>query len=215
LDDSPVLLGSPEDLDRLGLTCTVAKTDARSVEPSGVDAHKRRRVLLVVDTAPAPAEGTAGVELAGKAERAMTAKLEALEPWVYGEAKRQAETSPQEHERELDALPQKRKRKVDAPLQGSPNEGKRGCGHKAPRNSERKPGALPQSERGAPPRRDPEMGALGIWDPGGKPPREGIIEAKGPVEASKSYRGQGRPLTSKTWPHQKFQNQSGLRSRHH
>ena len=73
---------------------------------------------------------------------------------------RQAETSPQEHERELNALPQKCKRKVDAPLQGSPNRGKRGRGHKAPRNSERKPGTLPQSERGAPPRREPEMGAL-------------------------------------------------------
>ena len=41
------------------------------VEPSGVDAHERGGVLLVVDTAPALAEG-AGVELTGGgAEKAM------------------------------------------------------------------------------------------------------------------------------------------------
>jgi hypothetical protein len=38
----------------------------------------------VVDTTPALAEGTASIELAGKAEKAITAKPEALEPRAYG-----------------------------------------------------------------------------------------------------------------------------------
>ena len=84
--------------DRLWLICPIAKTDARSVGPSGGDAHEPGRELPVVDTAPALAGGTAGVELAGKAERAITANPEALEPWAYDEAGRQAETPPQEHE---------------------------------------------------------------------------------------------------------------------
>jgi len=143
LDDPPVLLGSPEDLDHLGLICTVAKTDARLVEHLGVDAHERGRALSVLDTAAALAEGTAGVELAGKGERAITAKLEALEPWAYGEAGRQAERPPQEHERELDALspegwrkpkalPRKRESEVYVPLRGGPDRDRRGRGHKAP-----------------------------------------------------------------------------------
>ena len=106
------------------------------------DVHEPGRALPVVDTVPALAEGTAGVELAGKAERAITANPKALEPWAYDEAGRQAETPPQEHERELDALPpegwhkpkalpQKRDREVDVPLQGGSDGDRRGRGHKA------------------------------------------------------------------------------------
>lgn len=55
-DDAPVLpgdLGSAGDLNSPGLACTVGNTDARKVEPSGVDVHKREGALLVVDNAPA------------------------------------------------------------------------------------------------------------------------------------------------------------------
>ena len=54
-------------------------------------------------------------------------------------------------------------------------------------------------------------GNLGPWR---EPTQEGSVEGKGPVEASKSRRGQRRPPTSKIWPYQKFQNQSNKR-RHH
>ena len=72
--------------DPLGLASTVvnADMDAREVEPSGVDTHKRG-VLPVVGTAPVMAEGTAGVEPAGGAEKATAAKPEALEPGAYDE----------------------------------------------------------------------------------------------------------------------------------
>ena len=99
------------------------------------------------------------------------------------------ETPPREGERELDVLPRKGEHEVDVPLQGIPNEGKSGGGHETPRNSERN--TLPQ--------RDPKMGALEIWDLGGKPPGGRTVEGKGPVEASKSNRGQRRLLRSKTW----------------
>jgi len=73
---------------------------------------------------------------------------------------------------------------TNVPLQGSPNEGKSGGGHEVPRNS----------ERNTSPRRDPKMGALEIWDLGGKPSGEGTVEGKGPVEASKSVaRRQEKP----------------------
>ena len=65
LDDSPILLSSPGDLDRLGLGCTVADADARELEPSSVDAHERGGALPVVGAAPALAERTAGVGPAG------------------------------------------------------------------------------------------------------------------------------------------------------
>jgi hypothetical protein len=54
--------------------------EAREVEPSSVNAHKRGGVLPVVGAAPALAEGTAGVEPAGEAEKATAAKSEALVP---------------------------------------------------------------------------------------------------------------------------------------
>lgn len=54
--------------------------DVRGVEPSGIEAYERGGVQPVADTAPALAESTAGIELADEAERAVTAKHEALEP---------------------------------------------------------------------------------------------------------------------------------------
>ena len=55
--------------------------------------------------APALAEGTTGVELAGKAERAMDAKPDALGPWAQGVSGSEVEMPPREGERELDVLP--------------------------------------------------------------------------------------------------------------
>ena len=63
-----------------------ADTDAREVGPSGVDTHKRGEAPPVVSAALAMAEGTAGVESAGGAEKAIAAKSEALESGAYGEA---------------------------------------------------------------------------------------------------------------------------------
>jgi hypothetical protein len=42
--------------------------------------HDREGVLLVVGTAPALTEGTASIKPAGKAEKAITAKSNALVP---------------------------------------------------------------------------------------------------------------------------------------
>ena len=114
-----------------------------------------------------------------------------------GRRKSTSENSMRCHQRagaKPKALPRKRESEVYVPLRGGPDGDRRGRGHKAPRNSERKPEELPQSERDAPPRRDPKMGA-----PGGKPLGKGTVEVKVPVEASKSYRGQRHPLKRKTW----------------
>jgi hypothetical protein len=56
--------------------------DAGEVEPLGVDAQEPGGAQLVADTAPVLAKSTAGVELAGKVERATAAKLEASMPWA-------------------------------------------------------------------------------------------------------------------------------------
>jgi hypothetical protein len=57
----------------------------RQVEPSGVDTHEQRReALLIVSDAQALAKGTAGVELAGEAEKATAAKPEAFVSWAQG-----------------------------------------------------------------------------------------------------------------------------------
>jgi len=58
----------------------------------------------IADAAPALAESTSGIELAGEAERAVTAQHEALEPWAYGEAGRGQETPAQEGKRRPEAL---------------------------------------------------------------------------------------------------------------
>ena len=78
--------GSPGDLDSLRLTCAVVDVDVEEVEPSGVDAHKRGGALLLVGATPALAEGTAGVEPAGEAEKAVAAKPEALVPRAQDKA---------------------------------------------------------------------------------------------------------------------------------
>jgi hypothetical protein len=48
-------------------------------EPAHVEVQESEGVPLVVNTVPAPAKGTAGVELIGAAESATTAEPEALE----------------------------------------------------------------------------------------------------------------------------------------
>ena len=61
----------------------------------------------MVDPTPVLAESAANIELAGKAEKAIAAKPETLEPGVYNEAGRglEVETPPQEGERGTEALP--------------------------------------------------------------------------------------------------------------
>lgn len=60
-----------------------ADTDGREVEPSGVDTHERGGVPPVMGAAVSMAKGTAGVEPARRAEKAATARPEALGPRVY------------------------------------------------------------------------------------------------------------------------------------
>src|SRR5712691_2910365 len=142
-------------------------------------------------TAPALAEGTAGVELAGKAEGAIATKLEVLVPWAQGMADREVERLPQEgkrvHELPPEVLPQKGERKPqvlppmgrrnhDMKLQGSLNKGKR-------------EGECPDVL----PRKDPKVGALVIWDLGGRPAGEGIVKAKRPIEANKNNAAASSP----------------------
>ena len=67
------------------------------------------------DTTPVLADSTAGVELAGEAEKAITAKPEALVPGTYNEGGRRGkvETPPYE---------------LKVP-EGLPQEGRRNLGH--------------------------------------------------------------------------------------
>ena len=130
LDDSSMPHGGgPGDLDSLGLAWTVADMEARKVEPSGVDAHERGGALPVVGAAPVLAEGTAGVEPAGKAEKATAAKPEALVPWAQGMAEREVEMLPGEgkhvHEPPPEVLPRKGKHETETPTTG---EGERTAG---------------------------------------------------------------------------------------
>jgi len=39
-----------------------------------------------------------------------------------------------------------------------------------------------EREHAMPPQRDPNMGAMALWDPGGRPPGDDIVESKEPVE---------------------------------
>ena len=91
--------------------------------------------MLVTGTAPALAENTAGVEPTGEAERAATAKPEALASGTQGKAMREVEPPPQEGGQELKAplhkgrckpevLPPEGERECCMTPQGSPNEGK-------------------------------------------------------------------------------------------
>jgi hypothetical protein len=54
--------------------------DAGEVEPLGLDMHELGGAQLVADTTPVLVKSTTGVKPAGKAERAMAAKLKALMP---------------------------------------------------------------------------------------------------------------------------------------
>ena len=93
-DNSPAF---PDDLDPdpFGLAHAAMDADAKELGPSSTDAHERGGALPVVGAAPALAERTAGVEPAGEAETATTAKLEALAPWAQGMAGREVEKLPQ------------------------------------------------------------------------------------------------------------------------
>ena len=85
--------------------------DVSFPEPSSVDTHKRGGALPVVGTAPALAKDTAGAEPASEAEKAITARPEALISKAQDKAVRghEVETPPQEgkrtHELPPEALP--------------------------------------------------------------------------------------------------------------
>ena len=72
-----------------GLAGTIvnANMDGRKAERLGVDTHERgeENAAGCGGAAPSMAEGTAGAEPAGGAEKATAARLEALEPVAYGE----------------------------------------------------------------------------------------------------------------------------------
>jgi hypothetical protein len=60
----------------------------------------------MVSAALALAEGTASIESASGAERATSARTEALKPWAHGKAGRKREIPPQsEAWREVEMLP--------------------------------------------------------------------------------------------------------------
>ena len=80
LEIDRLCLHGRDNLGHFGLARTVATTDARGVEPLSIHPRERKGVQLVTGAAPALAEGTAGIEFVGGAERATTAKPEALEP---------------------------------------------------------------------------------------------------------------------------------------
>ena len=131
-------LAAPE-TDPFGLASAVESADLRGVEPSGVNAHERGGAQPVAGTAPALAEGTAGVEPAGETKIATAAKLEALVPWAQGETGR-----------EVVSLPQEGKAMYEPPPDTLPLEGR--CNHEPPpQKGGRKQGALPQKRgRGCP-----------------------------------------------------------------
>jgi len=92
-----------------------------------------------MDTTPSLAKGTASIKLSGRAEKATVAELEALEPKARGEAALRHKTPLQGKARhEVKTQPRKGEREVDPPPQGSLNEGKRGGGHGALRQSNQK-----------------------------------------------------------------------------
>jgi hypothetical protein len=89
--DSPMF---PEDIDPFGRAGMAENMDAGEVETSSVDVHEQGGTLPVAGTAPALAKRTAGIKPAGKAERAITAKSEALAPWTQGMARCEVERPP-------------------------------------------------------------------------------------------------------------------------
>jgi len=74
--------------------------------------------------APALAEGTAGVELAGKAESHGCQARHVWVPWAQGVAGSKVKMPPQGGERELDVVPPEGERECCATPQHNPNEGK-------------------------------------------------------------------------------------------
>src|SRR5260221_12864144 len=120
LGDSPVFLGSPGYLDCFGLAsvaCAVAITEAMEVEQLGIDINDMARTSASEISGrhyTCTSREHRGVELAGEAEKAITAKPEALEPGAYNEAghRHEVETPPQEGEREPEALPRERRRNL-------------------------------------------------------------------------------------------------------
>ena len=88
LGNVPVLNEYP---DLLGPVVVTENADVRELEPSRVNAHERGRTLPVMCAAPALAKGTASVKPAGKAEKAMAAKSEALMPRAQDAAGREVE----------------------------------------------------------------------------------------------------------------------------
>ncbi len=210
LDGSPILHGSPGDLDSLELVCTVADADTGRVEPSRVDAHERGGVLPVPGAAPVLAEETAGVEPAGEAERAAAAKSKALAPWTPGETRREVETLPREgkrvHEPPPEAPPRKREHEVDKPKpEALPRE--RECEH-ARTGAKRKPKveasarkgerehakALPPEgnhERGTTPQGNTNEGECEPSWPPREPSREDVLSTWGGPDP---WNPGGRPL---------------------
>jgi len=207
LGNVPVILEGP---DPRGLAGAVVNVDLRKVEPSCVNAHERGGASPVVGAAPALAEGTAGVGPAGEAETATTAEPEALAPWAQDKAGRRhrvnvppQEALPQKGERNAEALSRKRDRCPNKgerePAKAPPPEGERERGttqRRGPTDGQRRPEARPQ---GSPNEGEHEPNwapreisrekvpstweGAALWDPGGRPPGDDIVELKGPVEA--------------------------------
>jgi hypothetical protein len=73
----PVSYGGPDTLRPVGMTEIV---DAGEGELLDVTAHELGEALLAVSPAPALAERTSGIELAGEAKRASATKLKVLVP---------------------------------------------------------------------------------------------------------------------------------------
>lgn len=61
-----------KDTDSFGLAGEGENADVEEAEPSGVETHEREGVLPVAGAALPLAEGTAGIELPGEAERTIT-----------------------------------------------------------------------------------------------------------------------------------------------
>ena len=159
-NDSPIILEGLEDPAPFGLAGVAENADTEEIEPSGVNAHKRGGALPVAGIASALAEGTADVEPAGEAKKAVAAKPEALVPWAQDKAGREVETPPRDGEGEPDALPPQSERMAKAtPPQGKAmrkvdrarREGKRGANEPPPealaQKGERNPEALSRKRK--------------------------------------------------------------------
>jgi hypothetical protein len=87
--DLPWLSGNSKcsgDLNSLRLVSEIANAKADVREPAHVKVQESEGVSLAMNSVPAPAKGTASVELIGTAESAMTAEPEVLEAWAGDKA---------------------------------------------------------------------------------------------------------------------------------